>query len=97
MTDLRSDYVSQAASNITYRSGLAPIKGQNTYLEDEEAVVVQVDALALEQRRHLRERAVLTIDHVLGAVVAVGAPAHHLLGSRDRLEVLVVLQNRSAF
>lgn len=61
-------------------------------LEDQEAVVVQVNALALQQVRHLGEVALARADVVVGGVVAVGRPGHGELRSGDHVKRLVPLQ-----
>lgn len=63
----------------------------HTHLEDEEAVVVQINALAFEQLRHLREVAAPAIDEVVGLVAAVRGSGHHEIGARNHLEFIIVL------
>jgi hypothetical protein len=48
------------------------VSSRQTYLEDEETVVVQVHAFALECGCDLSEVALLTVEIVVGRVVAVG-------------------------
>ncbi len=48
-----------------------------THLQDEEAVVVQVDALPLEKAGDLCEVAAPVVDVVIRRVVAVGCAGHH--------------------
>lgn len=63
-------------------------------LEDEEAIVVQVNPLALQQVCHLGEVALARADVVVGRVVAVGRPGHGELRSWDHVERLVPLQGQ---
>jgi hypothetical protein len=61
------------------------------YLENEEPVIVEVDAFLLELVGDLGEVACAVVDQILGRVVAVGDAGHSDLAARDRLEVLAIL------
>ena len=65
-------------------------------LQDEEAVVVEVDAVLLQELRDLREAALLAVDKVVGAVVTVGCPGYHDLGAGHNLVVVAVLRGAGA-
>ena len=61
------------------------------HLEDEEAVVVQVDALALQQLCDLAKVALAVIDVVVGAVVAVRCAGDRELRAGHHLKRLLSL------
>ena len=63
----------------------------NLALEDEESVVVEVDAVMLEEVGDVGEVAGLLIDEVLGGVVAVGLARDDEVAVGHRLEVLALL------
>lgn len=64
-------------------------------LENEEAVVVEVDALALEQGSDSGESTLAVVNVVVALVVTVRSACHHHAGSGYLLEVVVALQVRA--
>jgi hypothetical protein len=63
-------------------------------LQDEEAVVVQVDALALEELGDLAEAALASVDVVVGRVVALCCTRDHELRVGHHFVALVVLNSK---
>ena len=59
-----------------------------TDLQDEESVVVEVDAAALEQLLHLAVVARTTVDSILAAIVLVRRACYHKVGTRDNLKLV---------
>ena len=59
-------------------------------LQDQEAVVVEVDAALAEQLGHIGEVARLAVDHVLGRVVAASLARHLQAATRDHVVAAVL-------
>ena len=59
-------------------------------LQDQEAVVVEVDAALAEQLGHIGEVARLAVDHVLGRVIAAGLARNLQAATRDHVEAAVL-------
>ena len=63
---------------------------QDTHLQNQETVVVQVDATLAKQRCDFFVGALLAIDEIVTLVVAVGSAADDKLGARDNCKVIRV-------
>ena len=83
--------LSSPSANHTY-VGPHPSGVPITHLEDEEAVVVEVDALSAQQSRHDLELRAPAVDRVEGGVVSEGGARYNQLAVRHHLKVVVPLR-----
>mmetsp|Transcript_13647 Transcript_13647/g.28968 ORF Transcript_13647/g.28968 Transcript_13647/m.28968 type:complete len:296 (-) Transcript_13647:262-1149(-) len=60
-------------------------------LQDQEAVVVEIDALGSQEFGHLFERGVFAVDLILARVVATGHAAHDQFAPRHDLVIVVAV------